>query len=155
MAEEFEFGDLQPEEGGGRSNRTFLIIAGALGGLVIVSLILLALYTFFLAPSDEDGQAATQTALALTAVAQAQQPTSRPTFTTIPTLPPTWTPTTGPPTSSPTVIPTRTQLPTSTPSDLPNTGIAEEFGIPGLLILGVSLLVLVVISRRMRVRISD
>lgn len=154
MAEEFEFGDLQPEEP--RSNRTFMIAAGVLGGLVIVSLILLALYSLFLAPSN-NGQSATQTALALTAVAQAQQPsqTPRPTFTTIPTAIPTQTATLGPPTETPTQIPTRTPLPSSTPSGLPTTGFADEFGIPGLFVMGIALLVVVVLVRRTRFGISD
>jgi hypothetical protein len=155
MAEEFEFGEMEPEEG--RPNRTFLIVAGVLGGLVVVSLVLLALYTFFLAPNDEDGQSATQTALALTTIAQVQeQPlTPRPTLTTIPTSPPTLTSTVGPPTDTPAPVPTRTQLPTSTPSGLPATGFAEDFGIPGLFVVGLSLLVIVYITRRVRFGISD
>lgn len=153
MAEEFDFDDVQPE---GRSNSTFRIAVAALGGLVIVSLILLALYYFFLAPRPDDqlDANATQTALAATSAALVQVPTQtpRPTFTTIPTQPAT---ATLPPTAASTLVPTSTLAPSPTPSGLPATGFADDAGLPGLVLMALSMVALVVVARRMRIGISD
>jgi len=153
MTEEFDFDDVQPT---GSSSSSFRIAAVALGGLVVVSLILLALYYFFLAPGPDDqlNANATQTALAATSVALVQEPTqtARPTFTTIPTQPATSTPL---PTLESTLVPTSTLLPSPTPSSLPDTGFADDVGLPGLFLMAASMIVLIVITRRVRMGISD
>lgn len=153
MAEEFDFDDVQPT---GSSNSSFRIAAVALGGLVVISLILLALYTLFLAPGPDDqlNASATQTALAATSAALVQAPTqtARPTFTTIPTQPATSTPL---PTTESTLVPTSTLVPSPTPSELPDTGFADDVGLPGLFLMASSMILLIVISRRMRLGISD
>lgn len=158
MAEEFEFGDIQPEE---PRNRRFIIAAAALGGLVVVSLIALALYTFFISPRQEQQQAtnATQTSAAQTSMALAQIPTATdtplPTFTPTATLPPTSTPTLAPVTATVTPESTRGLILTPTPSGLPTAGFAEDVGLTGLIFVALALLGIVIISRRVRLGMSD
>lgn len=157
MAEDFEFGEIQPERS---RNRTFVIAAAVLGGLVVISLIVLAIYTFIISPRQEQQAAnATETSIALTSVALAQIPTStntpRPTSTLPPTQPPPSTPTLGAPTETPTAEATRGLILTPTPSGLPDTGFADDVGLPGLVIVSLALLGIVIISRRVRLGMSD
>lgn len=158
MAEDFEFGEMQPEE---PRNRRFVIAAAALGGLVVISLIALALYTFFISPRQEQQAAnATETAIAHTSIALAQVPTSTntplPTSTPFPTDPPTSTPTAAPVTETPTPEPTRGLILTPTPvGGLPNAGFADDVGLPGLVIVALALVGIVIISRRVRLGMSD
>jgi hypothetical protein len=87
MAEDFEMGGPLPEES---SNRTFIMAAAGLGGLLILSMICLAVYALVLAPRQQEARA-TQAALIIiqnTEVAQTQTaeaaedtPTSIPTVT--------------------------------------------------------------------------
>ncbi len=159
-----------PEES---SNRTFLIAAGILGGIVLLSIACLAGYALVILPSQrgQQGQAATaqaaqnlQVAQALTATANA---VSFPSAT--PTLPPTQTPvvaqptlTTVPVTNTPdpataTVAAALTQaaqaqlthVPTSTA--LPGTGFGDQYGAPGLVVLGMALVGVIFLARRLRV----
>lgn len=157
MAEDFEFGEMQPE---GSRNRLFVIAAAALGGLVIVSLIVLALYTFFISPRQEEQAAnATETSIALTSLALAQVPTEtdtpRPTSTPFPTETPTLSPTAEQPTETPTPEATRGLIITPTPSGLPDAGFADDVGLPGLVIMGLALIGIVIIARRVRLGMSD
>lgn len=154
MAEEFEFGDMQPEE---PRNRRFVIAAAVLGGLVVVSLIALAIYTFIISPRQEQQAAnATETSIAL---ALAQIPTStntpRPTSTSFPTEPPTAIPTPEPATETPTPVATRGLILTPTPSGLPDAGFADDVGLPGLVFVALALVGIVIISRRVRLGMSD
>jgi hypothetical protein len=90
MAEDFEMGGPLPEES---TNRTFVMAAAGLGGLLILSMICLAVYALVLAPRQEEARA-TQAALIIlqnTEVAQTQTaeaaedtPTSIPTETNTP-----------------------------------------------------------------------
>jgi type II secretory pathway pseudopilin PulG len=90
MAEDFEMGGPLPEES---SNRTFIMAAAGLGGLLILSMICLAVYALVLAPRQQEARA-TQAALNLlqnTEVAQTQTaeaaedtPTAIPTETNTP-----------------------------------------------------------------------
>lgn len=157
MAEDFDFGDIQTEE---PRNRKFIIAAAALGGLVVVSIIALALYTFFISPRQEQQAAdATETSIALTSIALAQIPTStdtpRPSSTPFPTEPPPSTPTLEPATETPTAEATRGLILTPTPSGLPDAGFADNVGLPGLLIVALALVGIVIITRRFRLGISD
>lgn len=157
MAEDFEFGEMQPE---GSRNRIFVIAAAALGGLVIVSLIVLALYTFFISPRQEENAAnATETSIALTSLALAQIPTEtdtpRPTSTPFPTETPTMIPTAEQPTETPTPEATRGLIITPTPSELPDAGYADDVGLPGIVIMGLALIGIVIIARRVRLGMSD
>ena len=171
------------------SNRTFLIVAGVLGGILLIALLAIAAYAILILPGRGTGQQtqaaeinATNTAIAqeaqLTAVAR--QTTVTPTFTA--TLPPTATSTPEPSaTSTPILAPTNTDepvegtpptpdtaatatvaalltqqaaadeptpIPTSTA--LPDTGFADDFGVPGLALIAGVLLVIIILSRRLR-----
>ena len=159
-----------PEE---TSNRTFLIVAGILGGIVLLSLACVAAYVLFVYPSTQKQQQVAiatqnaqnaQVALALTSTAQAA---SFPTETITP--PPTQTPviaqatiTSTPSTVTPdpatatvgaaltqaaqaqlTIVPTTTAL--------PGTGIADQYGAPGLVLAGMVLVAVIYLARRLRV----
>jgi glucose/arabinose dehydrogenase len=99
MAEDFEMGEPLPEES---ANRTFIMAAAGLGGLLILSMICLAVYALVLAPRQQEARE-TQAALIIlqnTEVAQTQTaeaaedtPTSIPTVTNTPLPTATVTPT--------------------------------------------------------------
>ncbi|MFV1949112.1 MAG: hypothetical protein ACC633_04160 [Anaerolineales bacterium] len=165
------------------SNRTFLIVAGVLGGILLIALLAIAAYAVLYLPGREPGQQtqvaeinATNTAVAeeaqLTAVGK--QITLTPTFTatSTPTVTPTMTPSS---TSTPVLAPTNTPegtpdpatetvaalltqqagggddatpIPTSTA--LPDTGFADDFGVPGLFLVAGILMVIIILSRRLR-----
>lgn len=171
------------------SNRTFLIVAGVLGGILLIALLAIAAYAILILPGRGTGQQtqaaeinATNTAIAqeaqLTAVAW--QVTLTPTYTA--TLEPTATNTPAPSiTSSPVVAPTNTPVPEDgtpatpdtaatatvaalltqqaavdeptpipTSTALPDTGFADDFGVPGLALIAGVLLVIIILSRRLR-----
>jgi len=160
------FDSPPPEES---SNRTFLVAAGILGGIVLLSIACLAGYALLILPSQRAGQqqAATaqavqnqQVAHALTATAAALSfPTA--TLTPLPTQTPVIAQATAANTNTPdpataTVAAALTQaaqaqlthLPTSTA--LPATGIADEYGAPGLMIAGIALIAVIFLARRLR-----
>ena len=153
-----------PEES---SNRTFLVAAGILGGIVLLSIACLAGYALLILPSQRAGQeqAATaqavqnqQVAQALTATAEALVfPTSTPLPTqTLVIAQPTAANTSTPDPATATVAAALTQaaqaqlthVPTSTA--LPATGIADEYGAPGLVIAGMALIAVIFLARRLR-----
>jgi len=164
------------------SNRTFLIVAGILGGILLIALLAIAAYAVLYLPSRDTGQQtqvaeinATNTAVAeeaqLTAIAK--QVTMTPTFTA--TSPPT---NTNTPTMVPSTTSTPVLAPTNTPDDLaatetvaalltqqaggagatpiptatalPDTGFADDFGVPGLVLVAGVLMVIIILSRRLR-----
>lgn len=192
-----DFEDLEFEEVGGEdaistsrgSNRTFLIVAGILGGILLIALLAIAGYAVLILPGRDTGQQtqaaeiiATNTAIAeqaqLTAIAK--QTTMTPTFTA--TSPPTDTPTITPSsTSTPVLAPTNTNTPVPedvtpdpaatatvaalltqqaaggggatpipTATALPDTGFADDFGVPGLALIAGVLMVIIILSRRLR-----
>ncbi len=162
------------------SNRTFLIVAGILGGILLIALLAIAAYAVLYLPSRDTGQQtqvaeinATNTAVAeeaqLTAIAK--QVTMTPAFTA--TSPPTNTPTVAPSsTSTPVLAPTNTPddpaatetvaalltqqaggggaTPIPTATALPDTGFADDFGVPGLVLVAGVLMVIIILSRRLR-----
>jgi len=169
------------------SNRTFLIVAGILGGILLIALLAIAAYAVLFLPGRDTGQQtqvaeviATNTAIAeeaqLTAIAK--QVTSTPTFTDTPE--PTNTPTMTPSsTSTPVLASTNTPEPTPgegtpdpaatatvaalltqqaggggtlvpTATALPDTGFADDVGVPGLLLITGVLMVIIILSRRLR-----
>ena len=194
-----DFDDLEFEEVGGEesisssrgSNRTFLIVAGILGGILLLALLAIAAYAVLILPSRDTGQQtqaaeiiATNTAIAeqaqLTAIAK--QVTVTPTFTA--TSAPTDTPTpslTPSSTSTPVLAPTNTPTPDDgtpdpaasatvaalltqqaaggatlvpTATALPDTGFADDFGVPGLALIAGVLMVIIILSRRLRTTTS-
>jgi cytoskeletal protein RodZ len=172
MAEDFEVSAPPPEES---SNRTFLLAAGGIGLLIVISIGCLAAYALFLAPRQLEGaatrltqiaaqNATTEAQITLTAGARFPSPTTPPTRTPAPTASNTPTPVvvvaspTAPPTTDPTqatanaLATQRALTPSPTATALPTTGFADEGGFPTLVLLGAALVVVVIVARRMRLR---
>jgi LPXTG-motif cell wall-anchored protein len=177
--EDNEF-DLEPDDSSPpeeSTNRTFYIVAAAIGGVMLLSLICLALYALVYAPQQRNRQATqvaainaqnTQVAQAAVETGLAAKFTATPTITPIP---PTATasasptlviaqPTQGPVT--PTIDRTATVAvllteaaagrltATPTASALPDTGFVEDVGIPALVGLALLLVVIIFLTRRLR-----
>ena len=125
MAEEFDVGGPLPEES---SNRTFVIAAVSLGGLLVLSMICLLVYALVWAPRQQEARATdvvlvnqqnTEEALTQTAVAIEKTPTRTPTGTEQPDTTATVTPTLV------VVLPTETPTPFLTlPTLAPETATA-------------------------------
>jgi hypothetical protein len=158
-----------PEES---SNRTFLLIAGILGALVLLGLLCIVGYFFFRNASNQQNQltaiaqatqqeATIQAGVTQTSIARSLTQTAAVTNTVPPTNTPviaeataTFTATVNPATvtiaagltqvaqSTQTIIPTSTAL--------PNTGFADEFGAPGLMLAAIALVVVIFLVRRLR-----
>lgn len=96
--------DKQTRQKGSRSNRAFVFLAIAMGGLIVLGVLALVGSLVFIVPARKQASiaAVTQTVAAATAEAAAWTPTPLPTATP---LLPTWTPT---------LPPTETPLPTAT-----------------------------------------
>jgi len=183
-------GEDLPEES--NNNRTFMIAAGILGGLILISVACLgAVYVFgnsgaTSAQQQAAASNATQTEVArqafmrqaLTATFQAAQPTA--TLSPTPTLTPPVAPPS--PTGTPDIVLTTaaggvnpgTQIAaTSTvaaaltqaaaaqkavttvtlipvPTRLAGTGIADEYGIPGLVVMALAFIIVILFARRLR-----
>jgi hypothetical protein len=176
-------GGLPPEEA---SNRTFLIAAGILGAVLLLSLVATAIYAMVILPRTRAARATQQAeiyaqntavALGLTQTAQAPAvsptPSPFPTSTSTPTSPPstqvsaTETPVMAPQeaTETPMLNPTEMKLTqdvaalltqaaesqwTQTPTALPQTGFADDVGVPGLLAIALALFGVILIVRRLR-----
>jgi hypothetical protein len=163
--------DTQPpaEEG---NNRTFLIAAGVLAGVVFLSIVCLAIYALVISPRASATKASQQATLEAhnAQIAQAMTATAQVSLWT-PTAPspaPTATPTAvvaqdlASPTSmydslTATMAALYTQAaisqltPTSTlVGALPKGGFADEFGIPGLVMMAAVLVVVIFLARRLR-----
>jgi type II secretory pathway pseudopilin PulG len=181
MAEDFEVGGPLPEES---SNRTFLIAAAGIGGLLVLSMICLGVYALVLAPRQQQARVEqatqivlqnTQVAQSLTQTAAAGRATQTPTpsETPVPNTPtatatqvvviPTDTPFTTFGTSAPltstaaaqqTLDAAQQTTPTATPTALPATGFADEAGLPTLFLLALGLLAVVIVARGIRTRTS-
>ena len=177
--EENDF-ELEPEESPPpeeSTNRTFYIVAGVIGGVMLLSLICLALYALVYAPQRRNQQATqvaaidaqnTQVAIAAEETALAAKFTSTPTITPIPPtatdIPPATLVVAAPTQvlASPTIDRTATvsallteaaagQL-TATPtaSSLPDSGFAEDVGVPAMVGLALLLVVVIFLARRLR-----
>ena len=157
-----------PEES---SNRTFLIVGGVLGGIVLLSVLCLAGVYFFsimpsrnataaqaLAQSTQNAQvreALTATSMAASLATPTEAPTDTPvlaetTSTSIPQTTDTVSPLTATVGAAFTqaAIAQLTIVPTSTA--LPKTGIGDQFGAPGLVIMGMVLIAVIFLARRLR-----
>jgi hypothetical protein len=178
-----------PEES---SNRTFLIIAAALGGIALIALVCIAIYALVLYPrsrSEQEARRATVDAqntevaliIAGTSTSAAETAISAK-FTATPTLtslPPTATATSSPtpvvavPITSPQAPTVGPEMATATalhstlqanatlyaatltarplqPTAIPNTGFADDVGLPAMLGLAVLLVVVIFLARRLR-----
>ena len=172
--------DLEPDDSPSpdeTGNRTFFIVAGIIGGVMLLALICLALYALVYAPQRDEQRATeearinaqnTQVAQAAIETGLAAQFTATPTTTPIPptaTASPSPTLVIAPATeiiASPTIDRTATVsvllteaaagrlTPTPTPSALPETGFAEDVGIPAMVGLALLLVVVIFLTRRLR-----
>jgi hypothetical protein len=172
--DDFEDGDSPDGEG---SNRTFLLVAGILGAILILALVCMAIYAMVIVPRRGETRAATAAAIEtqnasvqMTADAEAQAMAWTPTPTTTstsapvtptasrtPVVPPTDTPSGPTVTADPrtaTVAALLTQQAgvgsTPTPTGLPDSGFADDVGIPGMLALAAALVVVIFLARRLR-----
>ena len=170
--EELNYDTAPPEES---SNRTFLIAAGILGGIVLLSIACLAGYALLILPGQRaassaanDAQATTNAQIqgALTSTMQAQLlPTATLTFTPVPTNVVAQatatsqafiTNTPDPATATIAVALTQAQaaqltvVVQPTASAVPGTGIADEYGLPGLIAMGLALMIVILLARRLR-----
>jgi hypothetical protein len=155
------------------SNRTFMVAVGILGGLVFITIICVLVYAFVLGPRLATQKANTQATLeahnaqiqgAMTATAQAASWTSTPLPSPIATNTPvlniptaTSTSLYDPLTATMAALYTQAAIaqltPTSTvlaPEGLPKGGFADEYGIPGLIIMAAVLVVVIFLARRLR-----
>ena len=189
--DDLEFEDIDSEETiatSRGSNRTFLVVAGILGGILLIALLAIAGYAVVILPGRDTGQQTQVAAINATNTAVAEEArltvivmrgSITPTFTA--TLPPATETLTPVPTNTatPVLAPTNTPEPTSegtvdpatetvaalltqqagegeetpipTATALPDTGFADDFGVPGLLLVAGVLMVVIILSRRLRV----
>ncbi len=176
-----EFDDFEDDDAseGGSDNRTFWLVAGILGAVLILALVCMAVYAMVFMPQRRDAQSTqaaqiniqnTEVAMAAEMTAQAQAWTHTPTGTSspapitatsspTPVLAPTDTPagavqaTTDPRTATVSALLTQqagggTATPAAT--GLPDTGFADDFGIPGMIALAAALVVVIFLARRLR-----
>ena len=159
-----------PEESG---NKTFVLVAAILGGIVLLSIVCLGIYGLYWIPrqtAQRDAQQATlvaqnlQVDQALTAKAvsdmltqvAAASPTVEPTQTPVFQATPTQQTTADPQTATVAAALTQaaqaqltvTGMPTSTA--LPNTGFLDDIGASGLAIMAVALVIVILLARRLR-----
>lgn len=173
------FDDFEDEESSedGDNNRTFWLVAGILGAILILALVCMVVYTMVILPSRGENQAATAAAIntqnasvEMTAKAEAESRA----WTSTPTLTSTSAPVTPTASNTPVVQPTDTPTgPTVTidprtatvsalltqqagsdvtpsPTGLPDSGFADNVGIPGMLALAAALVVVIFLARRLR-----
>jgi LPXTG-motif cell wall-anchored protein len=156
-----------PEES---SNRTFLFVAGGLGVLILVVLLCVVGYVLFNFGSNQSAEltaqaqaqaqeATVQAALTQTAVVQAQTQAAEASATVPPTNTPVIAEATATETQNPATatvgaaftqiaISTQTIIPTSTA--LPNTGFADEVGLPAMFGIALTLIAVIFLVRRLR-----
>ena len=159
-------------------NRGFLLVAGILGAILLLALLGIAVYTLFILPGR--GPVISPAQQTQTSVALALQVTLPPTITATTAATTTRTPTrTNTPSSTPATIdpatatvnalltsaaqaqtqaatptgPTATSGPTATASSLPQSGFAEDAGVPGLLALSAILILIIFAARRARAEV--
>lgn len=184
---DFDFEEMEPAEEGfpeeEAGNRTFLIVAGIMGGILLLSLIGIAVYAMTAYPKQQTARQTqvaevnaqnTQIALSSQLTAEAKGWTATPTNTSTPepTDIPTSTqvPATDSPTNTPVVAAPQADTPspytktvaallteqaagallTPTVTELSGTGFADQVGLPSLVVIAGILIVVIVLSRRLR-----
>lgn len=190
--------DSAPPEPKRSGSRSFLVVAGTLGAIMLLALVGMAVYALVILPQQQaaEPEQPSSAQLTSTAVALALQATDTPTrtptstFTASPTQTATDTPTDTPtetpitplftntftattnaatatvdalltqaaiaqtqaatPGASATADGSVTATPTVTPSALPDSGFADNLGIPGLLLAAAIMLMIIFTARRLR-----
>jgi hypothetical protein len=177
----FDSHDVEPsvEEAGPPpaepSNRAFVIVAGILGAILLLSLICVAAYAFLILPINKRAQATSnaaaiaratdvamsmqQTALALawTSTPTQVKATKTPVLTNTAVVAMATTPEPSADSRTATIAALLTQqasaqktvVPTTTAA-LPTGGFADQYGIPGLVGLAVILVAVIILARRLR-----
>jgi hypothetical protein len=166
--EESNFDAAPPEES---SNRTFVIAAGILGGIVLLSVACLAAYALLIVPRQRQAAEAAANANAtqqaqiggaLTATFEASilptttltpSPTSviaQPTATSTPITTPTADPSTATVAAALTQAAVAQLTVVATSTALPGTGFADEYGLPGLIVMAMAFMVVILLARRLR-----
>ncbi len=176
--DDFDLDDIETgeEETGSSNNRTFLLVAGILGGILILTLVCIAVYAMVFLPRRREAESTeiaeinaqnTEVAMLSALTAEARSWTSTPTIT--------FTPTKVPNTSTPVLVATDTPeggegelsvdprtatvaalltqqagIITPVATELPDTGFMDNFGIPGLVALAGSLVLVIFLARRLR-----
>jgi len=169
--------EAEAEEAGERQNRTFIILVAVMGGLLLIGILAFCVWMFVVgrgvltggqaaipptATPEEVVVAAETVTAAETATAEAAQASPEPTATPTPSptpVPPS--PTPLPTIAAPQVTPTPqvtatpggtgpTPVPTYTPTVTPSPPAQTGIGAYTALILAAGLLILLVISRRLR-----
>jgi len=164
----FDDDDGAPEES---NNRTFLLIAGGLGLVVFIALICLVAYFFMGRSSNQDvtataqAQATSQQATIIAGLTQNAEDQALTQAAVTATFTDTSTPVVAEATLTPTetenpatatvgaaftqiAVSTQTIIPTSTA--LPNTGFADDVGIPGMLAVTLALIAVIFLVRKLR-----
>lgn len=165
-----DFDEASPPEES--NNRTFLLIAGIFGVLILLALLCIGGYAFFQMGSANQNdltaqaqgtqqQATIQAGLTQTAVARDLTQAAAVTNTVPPTNTPVIAEATATLTATPNpatatvgaaftqiAISTQTIIPTSTA--LPNTGFADDVGAPGLMLIAMALVAVIFLVRRLR-----
>lgn len=177
--DDFDLEDLEPkeeEQPGKSTNRTFLLVAGILGGILILTLVCIAVYAMVYLPQSREAESTevaeinaqnTEVSKLSALTAEARSWTSTPTATLKPTdVPDTPTPvlvatdtpglggadlTVDPRTATVAALLTQ-QAVNITPvaTELPDTGIMDNVGIPGLVALAGTLILVIFLARRLR-----
>jgi len=189
--DDFDLDDMEledeEEQEGESSNRTFILVAGILGAVLILSLVCMAVYAMVFLPRSRNAKSTevaeinaqnTEVAMLSEATAEAALWTPTPTNTA--------TPAPNTPTASPTAVVAATDTPvvkedeedsgmgeevdprtatvaalftqqaenalTITPisTELPETGFMDDVGVPGMVALAASLVLVIFLARRLR-----
>ena len=169
QGEPFDFQTPETPPPAESSNRTFLIVAGGLAGLILLSIICMAVYFLVIAPGQQGQRTAEQATVeaynlqiqqAMTRTAEAQQGTpavqASPAVSNTPVL-------AGGQTRDPltaTMAARQTELAIAqlTPSStyvativaMPGTGFADEIGLPALVIMAAVLILVILLTRKLR-----
>lgn len=174
--DDFEDSESQDESDG---NRTFWLVAGILGAVLVLALVCMVVYAMVFMPQRRDAQStqAAEINIQNTSVAEAAAMTAQAqAWTYTPTVTDTQEPVTATPSQTPVLAPTdtpesateATQDPrtatvsalltqqagglttTPTTTQLPDTGFADDVGIPGMIALAAALVVVIFLARRLR-----
>jgi len=159
-----------PEES---SNRTFLIVAGSLAGLILLTIACLAgIWLFVIQPKNattqqasaaqatqnaQVQQALTATAGAVSLATETPAPTDTPVLAEVTSTPVTPIITDTPQAVTATVGAALTQAAiaqltvVATSTALPKTGIADQYGAPGLVLAAMVFIAVIFLARRLRV----
>ena len=176
-------GDSTPPLKEASNNRTFIIAAGILAGIVFLTIAFMAVYALVILPRQKAATAAQEAtiqaqnaqvaqAMTQTVAASAWTPTALPSplpkATSTPTLSPTLVVALATAVSTATstldpmalldlqatqkAIANKTATAMVTATALAKTGFADEFGLPGLIVLAVVLVMVILLARRLRAK---